>query len=180
MAKMYITEAQAQALRNNANTNGVLPNADHRRSAFKMEKKRIWTEIKRDHGIPHGRNGRRIKFFYENPDNVEYRVIKDKKTGEPLDNGMPEPVTTPAPTAAPTPSAAPAAPATTKVANVKAAPAKAPAPVKKAPAKAAPKAPAKAPAPSKNPKAAPAVKAPAKKAAPAKKVAVKTAAKKTK
>lgn len=171
MAKMYISEQIAQALRTNANTNGILAGADHKRSAFRMEKKRLFGLIHKEHGIPSGRHGRKIKFFYENPDNVEYRLIKDKRTGEPLDNGLPEPVAAiqaaaPAPVAASTvavPNVSAVAASIGKVAAKKAA---APA---KTPAK-------KAAVPAKKVAAKPAAKAPAKKAAPAK-PATKTAAK---
>lgn len=167
MAKMYISEEIAQALRTNANTNGILPGADHKRSAFRMEKKRLFGLIHKEHGIPSGRHGRKIKFFYENPDNVEYRLIKDKRTGEPLDNGLPEPVAA-IQAAAPAPAAA----STVAVPNVKkAAPAKKVAAPAKAPAK-------KAAAPAKKVAAKPAAKkSPAKKAAPAKAVIKKAVAK---
>lgn len=141
MAQMLITEAQAQALlKNRSNTYNR-----------KADKKRIFAEIRKDHGIP---SGTKIKFFIESPDNPLYRVIRNKHTGLPLDNGIPDKVETPKPLVQAT------SPATQppKAKPVKVAPTKKAAPAKKVAAK--------APA-----------KAPAKKAAPAKKVAAKAPAK---
>ena len=135
MSIMKITEQQAQALLNARKL------STYARSA---EKKRIIAEVKRQHGIP---SGTKIVLFIENPNNPLFRVIRDKRTRMPLDNGVPD-------TAKPVVQAkSPAAKAPVKVAAK--APVKVAAKVmaKKTPAK---KAPAKAP-----------VKVAAKKAAPA-------------
>jgi hypothetical protein len=135
MSIMKITEQQAQALLNARKL------STYARSA---EKKRIIAEVKRQHGIP---SGTKIVLFIENPNNPLFRVIRDKRTRMPLDNGVPD-------TVKPVVQAkSPAAKAPVKVA------AKAPA---KAPVKVAAKVMAK-----KTPAKKVAAKAPAKKAAPA-------------
>ena len=142
MAILKITTQQAQALLDARK----LPNFTRQ-----AVKKRIFAEIHAQHGIP---RSQKIKMFIENPEHPEYLCVRDKRTGKPLDNGVPEPVV-----------------ATAVVATPKAVHAKAPAK------------PAAAIKPAAKGKAKPAVKTPAKKAPakPAKKVpakaAVKTAAK---
>jgi hypothetical protein len=169
MAIMKITEQQAQAL------------LDARKLSTygrKAEKKRIIAEVKRQHGIP---SATRIRLAVENPENPLYRVIRDKKTRLPLDNGVAE---------APKPVVKAQSPVTAKSTAAKTVAKKAPAKVaakKAAPAPAKKAVPAKAPAkkavPAKKaaakkavPAKAPAKKAPTKKAAPAKAVPAKKAA----
>lgn len=129
MSIMKITEQQAQALLNARKL------STYARSA---EKKRIIAEVKRQHGIP---SGTKIVLFIENPNNPLFRVIRDKRTRMPLDNGVPD-------TVKPVVQAkSPAAKAPVKVAAkvmAKKTPAKKVA--AKVPAKAPVKAPAKAPA----------------------------------
>jgi hypothetical protein len=129
MSIMKITEQQAQALLNARKL------STYARSA---EKKRIIAEVKRQHGIP---SGTKIVLFIENPNNPLFRVIRDKRTRMPLNNGVPD-------TVKPVVQAkSPAAKAPVKVAAK--APVKVAAKVmaKKTPAKkVAAKAPAKAPA----------------------------------
>ena len=166
MAILKITTQQAQALLDARKLSS---------SARKAAKKRIFAEIHAQHGIP---RSQKIKMWLENELHPEYLVIRCKRTGKPLDNGVPEPVV-----------------ATAVVATQKAVPAKAPAkpvaaikpaakgkakpavktPAKKAPAKAAVKTAAK-PA---GKKAAP-VKAPAKPVAKAAKKVEKDSFSKTK
>ena len=131
MATLKITLAQANELLNARKMN---------RSARLAVKKRVFAQIHKDHNLP---KSQKIKLFIENPSNKLYCVIRDKRTGTPLDNGLPE--------AALTTGTAPKGVGVKKPAVQ--------APVKKAPVK---KAPAKKVA----------VKAAAKKA-PVKKVAVK-------
>jgi hypothetical protein len=127
MSIMKITEQQAQALLNARKL------STYARSA---EKKRIIAEVKRQHGIP---SGTKIVLFIENPNNPLFRVIRDKRTRMPLDNGV-----------ADTPKT---------VVQAKS-------PAAKAPVKVAAKAPVKVVA-KKTPVKKVAAKAPAKKAAPA-------------
>jgi nucleoid-associated protein YgaU len=144
MSVMKITEQQAQAL------------LDARKLSTygrKAEKKRIIAEVKRQHGIP---SATRIRLAVENPENPLYRVIRDKKTRLPLNNGVAE---------APKPVVQAQSPVTAKSPAKKAVPAKAPA---KVAAKVAAKAPAKKAAPAKAPAKVAAKKAAAKKAVPAK------------
>jgi len=146
MSVMKITEQQAQAL------------LDARKLSTygrKAEKKRIIAEVKRQHGIP---SATRIRLAVENPENPLYRVIRDKKTRLPLDNGVAE---------APKPVVKAQSPVTAKSTAAKTV-------AKKAPAKVAAKAPAKKAVPAKAP-AKVAAKAPAKKAVPAKAPAKKVA-----
>ena len=158
MAMIKISEAQAQRL---------LEARTKDRYQRKNIKKAVFSEVRREHGIPYST---KFRIAIENPDNPMYLVVRNKRTDQPLTNGLPDPVVT---TAASAPAAhvatpVPAAPAAavasavSKVAAKKAAaPAKKAAPAAKAPAK----------------KAAPAVKkAPAKKAAPVKAPAAKKAA----
>lgn len=128
MAILKITTQQAQAL------------LDARKlsiSARKAAKKRIFAEIHAQHGIP---RSQKIKMFIENPENPEYLCVRDKRTGKPLDNGVPEPVVATAVVATPkaVPAKAPAKPvaAIKPAAKGKAKPA-VKTPAKKAPAKAA-------------------------------------------
>jgi uncharacterized membrane protein len=150
--KMFITEQQAQALL-----------AARKLSAYgrKAEKKKIFSAIKSEHGIP---RSTKIVLCIENPANELYRVIRDKRSRLPLDNGVQEAAK--APVVAQSPAA--------KAAAKKAVPAKAAAKaVTKAPAKKA--VPAKAAAKKAVPAKA-AAKAVAKKAVPAKAVAKKAPA----
>jgi hypothetical protein len=80
MSIMKITEQQAQALLNARKL------STYARSA---EKKRIIAEVKRQHGIP---SGTKIVLFIENPNNPLFRVIRDKRTRMPLNNGVPDTV----------------------------------------------------------------------------------------
>lgn len=136
---MYITEDQAQRL---------LKNRDNTYNR-KAVKKQIFTEIRKQHGIP---SGTKIKFFIESSANPDYRVIRNKHTGAALDNGIPDKVETPQPLVkAVSPATKPAKAKPVKVAAKPAAkaPAKKAAPTKKAAAKAPAKAPAKKAAPAK-------------------------------
>ena len=145
MAVLKITEAQAHEL---------LKARTESKYVRKNIKKRIFGDIHRTLNIP---RSQKIKFFIENPEHPEYLVVRDKRTGKALNNGVPEPVvsmavkTTPAPAKAPEKAVAAIKPA----AKGKAKPA-VKTPAKKAPAKAAVKT---------------AAKPAAKKAAPAKPVA---------
>ena len=80
MSIMKITEQQAQALLNARKLSTY---------GRKAEKKRIIAEVKRQHGIP---SGTKIVLFIENPNNPLFRVIRDKRTRMPLDNGVPDTV----------------------------------------------------------------------------------------
>ena len=80
MSIMKITEQQAQSLLNARKL------STYARSA---EKKRIIAEVKRQHGIP---SGTKIVLFIENPNNPLFRVIRDKRTRMPLNNGVPDTV----------------------------------------------------------------------------------------
>jgi hypothetical protein len=136
---MKITEQQAQTLLH------ARKMSRHDRSSVK---KRVFAEVKRQHGIP---SATKITLFIENPKNPLYCVIRDKRSKLPLDNGVPDvakpvvkaqsPVTAKAPAAkapaAKAPAKAPAAKAPAAKVAAKKAPAKAPAKVaaKKAPAK---------------------------------------------
>jgi hypothetical protein len=196
--QMLITEVQAKALRDNRVNSTKRDGAKrYYNSTGKRIKRGIYADIRRAHGIA---TGTKIVFFIDNESNPLYRVIRDKRTKLPLDDGKVAPVAAPAlpspvvdvvakpvkATKAPAAKKAVAAKAPAKKAPAKkAVAAKAPAKaVKAAPVKAtAKKAPAKAPAkavasPAKAVKAVVAKKAPAaKKAAPAVK---KPAAKKAK
>ena len=76
--------------------------------ARKAAKKRIFSAIKAEHGIP---SSTRIKINILGEDNPEYLVVRDKKTLRPLLNSLPEPtigvapvkVVAPAPVAKPAP-----------------------------------------------------------------------------
>jgi hypothetical protein len=114
--KMFITEQQAQALLNARKLST---------QARKAEKKRIIAEVKRQHGIP---SVTKLVFFIENPENPLYRVIRDKRSKQPLDNGVPDAVK---------PVVKAKSPVTAKAPAKKAAPVKV---VAKAPAKVAAKA----------------------------------------
>lgn len=57
-------------------------------SARKSAKKRIFSAIKAEHGIP---SSTRIKINILGEDNPEYLVVRDKKTLRPLLNSLPEP-----------------------------------------------------------------------------------------
>lgn len=165
MAVLKITEAQAHEL---------LKARTEPKYIRKNIKKRIFGEIHRTLNIP---RTQKIKLFIENPEHPEYLVVRDKRTGKALNNGVPEPVismasvkTTPAPAKAhakPVAAIKPAAKAKAKPA-VKT-------PAKKAPAKAAVKTVSKPAAK----KAAP-VKAPAKPVAKAAKKVEKGIFSKTK
>jgi hypothetical protein len=111
--KMFITEQQAQAL---------LAARKLSTYARKAEKKKIFSAIKSEHGIP---RSTKIVLCIENPANELYRVIRDKRSRLPLDNGVQEaakaPVVAQSPAAkAPAKKAVPA-----KAAAKKAVPAKA-------------------------------------------------------
>jgi hypothetical protein len=142
MAIMKITEQQAQALL-----------AARKLSAYtrKAEKKKIFSAIKSEHGIP---RSTKIVLCIENPANELYRVIRDKRSRLPLDNGVQEAAKAPVVAQSPAAKAAAKKAVPAKAAAKKAVPAKAAA-KKAVPAKAAAK------------KAVPA-KAAAKKAVPAK------------
>lgn len=144
MAVLKITEAHAHELLK-ARTESMY--------VRKNIKKRIFGDIHRTLNIP---RSQKIKFFIENPEHPEYLVVRDKRTGKALNNGVPEPVVSMAAVKT-TPAKAPekAVAAIKPAAKGKAKPA-VKTPAKKAPAKAAVKTVAK-PA--------------AKKAAPAKPVA---------
>lgn len=146
MAQMKCTTLQAQTLLNARSK----PNYER-----KQIKKRVFAEIRKEHGIP---SGTKFKMFIESEDNPLYCVLRNKHTGKPLDNGIPDKVEAPVklqvqespaakpPVAKPVKVAKPVAKAPAKKAPAKA-PAKAPVkPVAKAPAKPVAKAPAKAPA----------------------------------
>lgn len=143
--KMYIKEEQARALLANRSSSSKSEGSKRKYYGSGLAtKKRIYAEIRREHGIP---NSTKIKFFIEAPDHPLYRVIRNKHTGLPLDNGIAEPVAIAAPVVA---AVAPVAAAVKAVAVKKAAAPKAPAKKAVAVKKAAP-APAKktAPAPAK-------------------------------
>lgn len=134
MAQMKCTALQAQELFN-ARSKSTYDR--------KQIKKRVFAEIRKQHGIPHGT---KFKMFVEAPDNPLYCVLRNKHTGVPLDNGIPDKVEAPvklqvqeSPATKP-PVAKPVAKVAAK-APAKKTPVKAPA--KKAPVKAAAKAPAK-------------------------------------
>lgn len=127
MAVLKISEAQAQAL---------LDARELSSCARKAAKRRIFAEIHAQHGIP---RSQKIEMFIENPEHPEYLVIRCKRTGKPLDNGVPEPVVATAVVA--TPKAVPAKAPAKPVAAVKTAAKGKAKPVVKTPAK---KAPAKA------------------------------------
>lgn len=134
MAVLKISEAQAQALLDARKLSSY---------ARKAAKKRIFAEIHAQHGIP---RSQKIKMFIENPEHPEYLCVRDKRTGKPLDNGVPEPVVATAVVATPkaVPAKAPAKPvaAVKTAAKGKGKPA-VKTPAKKAPAKAAVKTAAK-------------------------------------
>lgn len=83
MSKMYISKPQAEAL---------LAARKLSSSARKAEKSRIFRAIKADHGIP---ASTKIVLCIENPANGLYRVIRDKASRVPLDNGIQEQVKAP-------------------------------------------------------------------------------------
>ena len=146
MAQMKCTSLQAQTLLNARSK----PTYER-----KQIKKRVFAEIRKEHGIP---SGTKFKMFVESEDNPLYCVLRNKHTGKPLDNGIPEKVEAPVKLQVQeSPAAKPPVAKPVKVAKpVAKAPAKAPAkPVAKAPAKPVAKAPAKAPvkAPAKKPAA---------------------------
>jgi hypothetical protein len=103
MAIMKITEQQAQALLSARKLSTY---------ARKAKKKGIFSAIKAEHGIP---RSTKIVLCIENPANELYRVIRDKRSRLPLDNGVQEAAK------APVVAQSPAAKAVTK----KAVPAKA-------------------------------------------------------
>jgi len=148
MAIMKVTEQQAQALL-----------AARKLSAYdrKAEKKKIFSAIKAEHGIP---SSTKIVLCIENPANELYRVIRDKRSRLPLDNGVQEAAKAPVVAQSPAAKAAAKKAVPAKAATKKAVPAKAAA-KKAVPAKAAAKAVAKKAVPAK----AAAKKAPATKAA---------------
>ena len=78
------------------------------------ERRVLYREIRNEHGVP---TSVRMRIAVENPNSPLYRVIRDKHSGLPLDDGRPEPAVEPAKKV--TAKAAPA-----KKAAVKAAPAK--------------------------------------------------------
>lgn len=146
MAQMKCTKLQAQTLLN------ARSKSDYER---KQIKKRVFAEIRKEHGIP---STLKFKLFVESEDNPLYCVLRNKHTGKPLDNGIPEKVEAPVKLQVQeSPAAKPPVAKPVKVVKpVAKAPAKAPAkPVAKAPAKPVAKAPAKAPvkAPAKKPAA---------------------------
>lgn len=163
MAVLKITEAQAHEL---------LKARTESKYVRKNIKKRVFGEIHRSLNIP---RTQKIKFFIENPEHPEYLVVRDKRTGKALNNGVPEPVVSMAAVKT-TPAKAPekAVAAIKPAAKGKAKPA-VKTPAKKAPAKAAVKTVAKPAAK----KAAP-VKAPAKPVAKAAKKVEKDSFSKTK
>jgi hypothetical protein len=143
MAMMKITVAQADAL---------LAARKMTRQAQKAARKSVYAEIRQQHSIP---KAVKLTLFVETPDNPLYCVIRNKATGKPLDNGIPEPVVTVA--AMPEPVPAIPAEVPTKAPETAATPAKKAAKVKApAPAQVAQKAPKTA-----KPAAKVAVKAPA-------------------
>ena len=127
--QILCTVAQAETLLNARNR----PQPERKRI-----KREVFNQIHAMHGLP---KRPRITLFVENPNNPLYRILRDKSTKLPLDDGRPEPVVVArvkAPVPAITAKAVKAAPA--KKVAAKAAPAKA---AKAAPAKAV-KAPTKA------------------------------------
>ena len=98
MAILKITTQQAQAL---------LAARKLSSSARKAVKKQVFAEIHAQHGIP---RSQKIKMWLENPEHPQYLQIRCKRTGKPLDNGVPEPVVATAVVATPktTPAKAPA------------------------------------------------------------------------
>ena len=167
--QMKITTAQARELLDNRKNSTKSGAKRQYNSTGKSIKKRIYSQIRKEHGIP---TSTKIKFFIESPDHPLYRVIRDKRSGVALDDGMSAPVAAikkAAPAkkvAAPgaKPKAVPVKAATTK--KVAAAPQAKAAVAKKAVVKAVAK-----------PKAAPAKAVAKPKAVPAKKVVVKAVAK---
>jgi hypothetical protein len=164
MATLKATESQVQRL------------IDARRVGNRKQiKKAVMAEIHSMHSIP---KSRKIKIVTGPSSSPNWLVIRDKRTGQPLTNDLPDPVvttvnSTQAAATAPAPAPAPVAeakPAAKKVAAKKTASAK-PAAKKAAPVKPA----AKKVAAKKTASAKPAVK----KAAPVKPAAKKVAAKKT-
>ena len=78
MARMFITEAQAQTLleaRGKPNRVGI--------------KRIVFRELRQQYGIP---TSTRLKVAVEDPSNPLWRVLRNKRTGLALDNGLPEPV----------------------------------------------------------------------------------------
>jgi hypothetical protein len=147
MGILKCTKLQAQTLLN------ARSKSDYER---KQIKKRVFAEIRKEHGVP---AGEKFKLFVESESNPLYCVLRNKHTGEPLDNGIPEKGDFTVKAQSPVTVKSTAAKAPVKVAAK--APTKAPVKVAaKAPVKVAAKAPAKAPV--KAP-----VKVAAKKAAPA-------------
>lgn len=115
MAQFKISQAQAQEFLQARK----LPR--QQRSAIK---KRLFADIKRQFGLP---QSQKVKIWVEDPGRVDYCVLRDKRTGKPLDNGIPEkapvvavspvstPVLSPAPVAvSPSPAATPVVPVTAK------------------------------------------------------------------
>lgn len=100
MATIKITAAVAKAI---YETRTIKPE-----SARKAAKKRIFSAVKAEHGIP---SSTRIKINILGEDHPEYLVVRDKKTLRPLLNSLPEPtigvapvkVVAPAPVAKPAP-----------------------------------------------------------------------------
>lgn len=78
MARMFISEAQAQAL------------LDARGKPNRASLKRIvFRELRQQYGIP---TSTRLKVAVEDHSNPLWRVLRNKRTGLALDNGLPEPV----------------------------------------------------------------------------------------
>ena len=163
--QILCTVAQAETLLNARNR----PQPERKRI-----KREVFNQIHAMHGLP---KRPRITLFVENPNNPLYRILRDKSTKLPLDDGRPEPVVVArvkAPVPAITAKAVKAAPKAAAKAPTKAV--KAPAKAVKAAAKAVKAAPKAAPkAAAKAVKAAPKAAAKAVKAAP--KAAPKAAAK---
>ena len=104
MARMFISETQAQTL------------LDAREKPNRAAVKRaVFREVRQQYGIP---TSTRLKVAVEDPSNPLWRVLRNKRTGLALDNGLPEPVVekaaSPAKKAA-SPKAAPAKSAFSKV-----------------------------------------------------------------
>ena len=83
MGTMKCTKLQAQTLLN------ARSKSDYER---KQIKKRVFAEIRKEHGIP---STLKFKLFVESEDNPLYCVLRNKHTGKPLDNGIPEKVEAP-------------------------------------------------------------------------------------
>ena len=109
MARMFISEAQAQTL--------LDARGEPNRKALKRA---VFRELRQQYGIP---TSTRLKVAVEDPGNPLWRVLRNKRTGLALDNGLPEAVVE----KAASPAKKAASPAK-KAASLKASPAKKSAP----------------------------------------------------